>query len=114
MTKATLRHLAREWAMQYLYQRQMTKEEEPKPSLGLFCQQLQNHLSLSNDNFLESKTWAEEFVQGVVNNLHKIDEEIIQKSQNWTLERIALVDLTIMRLATYELLYKDTSRSYSY
>ena len=37
----------------------------------------------------------------------ELDEKISAASVNWSLERIAKVDLTILRLATYEILYED-------
>ena len=43
--------------------------------------------------------------QGVYENQEQIDAHISDFLQDWTLERLARVDLSILRLAVYELLY---------
>ena len=42
----------------------------------------------------------------MIENIDAVDAKIIQQAQNWTFERIAKVDLAILRLALYELLYR--------
>ena len=37
-----------------------------------------------------------------------IDEIILSKLKNWSLDRIAKIDLAILRLAIYEILYVDS------
>lgn len=44
-------------------------------------------------------------VKGVMNHIDKIDAEISNCLENWTIDRIASVEKTILRMATYELLY---------
>jgi len=46
-------------------------------------------------------------LKGVENNRQAIDELIAQTSENWSLERMPLVDRSILRLATFEMLYVD-------
>lgn len=50
------------------------------------------------------REFAEDLVRGVAENLEKIDGLIGEFSTNWSLERMARVDLAILRMATYELL----------
>lgn len=50
------------------------------------------------------REFAENLVRGVAGNLDKIDELIGEYSTNWSLDRMAKVDLAILRMATYELL----------
>jgi N utilization substance protein B len=50
------------------------------------------------------REFAENLVRGVAGNLEKIDDLIGEYSTNWSLERMAKVDLAILRMATYELL----------
>ena len=52
----------------------------------------------------QSRQFAETLVNGVAEYLERIDQLIDQHSSNWTLERMARVDLALLRLATYELL----------
>ena len=45
-------------------------------------------------------------IKGVYKNLNKIDEIISKKlSQSWTLKRLSEIEKSILRLATYELLF---------
>ena len=52
-----------------------------------------------------AKTFAETLVKGVVEYRAVIDKQIREVAKNWTLERMATVDLSILRICTYELLY---------
>lgn len=52
------------------------------------------------------KAFAEILIKGVVENLEEIDGIIDQYSTNWALDRMARVDLSLLRLSTYELLYQ--------
>ena len=45
-------------------------------------------------------------LDGVMTHLQELDEKIAAASVDWTLERMPMVDLTILRLATYEILYE--------
>ena len=39
--------------------------------------------------------------------MERIDKVIAETSENWSLERISVIDRTILRFAVYELLYCD-------
>ncbi len=49
--------------------------------------------------------FTEVLARGVVTHLDNIDRVIAETSTNWSVERMAKVDLAILRLAVYELLY---------
>ncbi len=49
--------------------------------------------------------FAERLVCGVAENLESIDQELKSFSTNWALDRMARVDLAILRLASFELVY---------
>ena len=53
----------------------------------------------------EVRHFAESLVCGVAENLEKIDQELNSYSTNWALDRMARVDLAILRLATFELIF---------
>ena len=53
-----------------------------------------------------AKAFAETLVSGVVEYRAVIDQEIRDIAKNWSLERMAVVDLSILRVAAYELLYQ--------
>ena len=51
--------------------------------------------------------YMEQLVAGVQNNVKDIDGVIAKYAVDWKLDRIMRVDLTILRLAIYELKYTD-------
>lgn len=53
------------------------------------------------------REFAEGLVLGVQEHQTEIDEAIRVRSKNWALSRMPRVDLNIMRLATYELLFRS-------
>lgn len=53
------------------------------------------------------REFAERLVLGVQEHQTEIDEAIKARSKNWSLSRMPRVDLNIMRLATYELLFRS-------
>ena len=53
-------------------------------------------------------------LEGVLRNREEIDGKIASAAQGWTTERMPLVDLTIMRLAVWEMMFeKDVPGSVS-
>jgi N utilization substance protein B len=51
--------------------------------------------------------FSSQLVQGVAENLEKIDKKISEYATNWRLERMAYVDRNILRLGSYELLFRE-------
>jgi N utilization substance protein B len=50
-------------------------------------------------------SYARELLRGVAAHLDDIDERLRGAARDWTLERMAVVDRAVLRLATYELAY---------
>ena len=92
---------SREYALQILYQIDIT-HEEPLSAIEDFWQA---HLEEGIDE--EMKDFAAEIVKGAVQNLVEIDRKIAQYATNWELERMAVVDRNIMRMGGFELLYSS-------
>jgi N utilization substance protein B len=91
------RRRGRELAVQSLYALELN------PSDGQsFVQQLPREVSADFD----AVDFAEDLVKGVMSNLLRIDLMIEEKSKNWAKSRMAKVDLSILRLATFELLFR--------
>ena len=61
-----------------------------------------------NNNTSEEKEYIEMILKGVKDNIKNIDDIILSKLKNWSLDRIAKIDLAILRLAIYEILYVDS------
>ena len=91
------RTLARDLALKFLYQIDITKDAL-SGELEFFWQ---------NQEDVESsvKEFAETLINGVAGKLNDIDKKISQFADNWELKRMAVVDRNILRLATFELLY---------
>ena len=54
----------------------------------------------------KSFSFAESLITGTLEHLADIDPIIQKNSENWVFSRIAKVDLAILRLAIYELLFR--------
>lgn len=51
--------------------------------------------------------YVSEIVTGVTSHRERIDELITTYSMGWTLERMPAVDRSLLRIAAYEILYRD-------
>jgi transcription antitermination protein NusB len=54
---------------------------------------------------VEARSFAEKLVRGVVENRKAIDGAIDATSKKWAMSRMAKVDLNILRIAAFELLF---------
>src|SRR6202142_1675228 len=55
----------------------------------------------------ETRRFADPLIRGAVEHRDAIDEHIKKHAKNWEFPRIAAVDRNIMRLAIYEMLYRE-------
>lgn len=53
----------------------------------------------------EEKAYFEKVIQGVEIHEKEIDSMILSKLKNWKVERIFKIDLAILRLAVYEIMF---------
>ncbi|WP_269522540.1 transcription antitermination factor NusB [Coraliomargarita parva] len=88
----------RKCAIQFLYQWELNKPDELNDDV---CQFFSNQ-----EEDRSYYAFAEELVHGVISEIELVDTEIKAHTQNWKFERIAKVDLAILRLAIYELLFR--------
>lgn len=56
----------------------------------------------------DDRAYIEQALAGVLEHLDELDERIAAHSHGWKIERMPLVDLTILRLAAWEILYSDS------
>jgi N utilization substance protein B len=54
----------------------------------------------------ELKAFARLLIAGAVENMRAVDEAITAHLQNWSFERLKKVDLAILRMGAYSLLYQ--------
>jgi transcription antitermination factor NusB len=90
------RSKARELALKFLYQIDITKEE-PSGALVRFWQE---HRAVNS-----VKEFAAQIIEGTLENLAQIDSMITKYAQNWQLKRMAVIDRNILRLASFELVF---------
>ena len=58
------------------------------------------------------RRFAQDLVEGTIAHLGTIDARIEAQAQHWRLERMAVIDRLILRMAVYEFLYRpDTPRT---
>jgi len=62
---------------------------------------------VEEQNSETARDFARDLVMGVDANLADIDKAIESHSQHWKIERIAMVELSILRLSLYEMMYTD-------
>ena len=55
----------------------------------------------------EDREYITAALEGVLAHRGEIDEKIEKTAKGWTIDRMSLVDLTILRLAVWEILYAD-------
>ena len=92
------RKLAREMAVCFLFQVEFQRE----------------NIKVQVEDFLDSygeasydKDYFLEIINGVLNSLKEIDELIEGKSKGWPIDRIAKMDLPILRVAVYEIKHRE-------
>ena len=88
------RREARELALQALYQLDVAGEGDP--AVALFW----SHFDAEGD----VQAFARELVDGVAAHRERIDALIAASAEHWRLPRLSRVDLSLLRLATFELL----------
>ena len=54
----------------------------------------------------EDRAYIFRVLEGVIDKRFLIDEKIEKAAKGWTLDRMPLIDLTVMRLAVWEMMYE--------
>ena len=120
-----IRHEAREWALQFLFQSEFNRAESIDEGFKLFWEhqdresppsatdagkdpQAQSE-SVARDGRMRAKArqFAEELARGVIAHHTEIDPLISQHAENWEIDRMGTVDRNAMRIAVYEMLHRD-------
>jgi N utilization substance protein B len=92
------RHRAREAVIQYHFWRDLQHGETPEriEDFWEFCP--------ATDRVRE---FAQPLIEGMVTHRDELDERIRKYCENYNLDRISVVDRNVLRLAIYEMLYRD-------
>jgi transcription antitermination protein NusB len=92
------RHDGRVAALQYLYAWSINPPANIVDDLRVFFEGMEQ----PRDHY----AFGEELIDGVVKNQAGIDAQIKVLAQNWEFERIAKIDLAILRIAMFEMLHR--------
>lgn len=96
------RHKARECALQMLFASDLVDRN---------CEALtSNYWTELGDPAIDDKTreFANGLVCGTILNISAIDDVIRTRAEHWRIERMAIVDRNVLRLAVFEFIYQDT------
>lgn len=85
-------------AMQYLYAWSLNRPALLAEDLRVFFENLSNPR--------EHYSFGEELIHGTIEHIGEIDATIKGLAHNWEFERIAKIDLAIMRVAIFEMLHR--------
>ncbi len=96
------RRKARECALQMLFAADVAKTS-PDVLTNYYWDEL-------GEEAIDEKTqeFASNLVIGTLRDLEKIDETIRTRAEHWRIERMAIVDRNVLRLAVFEFLFDET------
>lgn len=94
------RSRAREVILQVLYEDDLNADRDRKSADEFLRRRL-------NDD-PELVEFARSLLAGVRRNRGELDQLLSERAENWRLERMAVTDRNILRLAAYEMLFGDT------
>lgn len=92
------RRKSREYALQMLFQLDFTEKKINGKDFEDFWSDKKEDRNI--------KQFTEELVKGTLMHLDEIDRKIESVTENWILERMAVVDRAILRFAAFEILYR--------
>lgn len=91
----------RELAFKLIYSIEIQKAEDIKEAIELYLES--NEINSKN-----AKSYIEDAVIGINEHIKEIDKNIEKNLKSeWKIERISKIDLSILRLAIYEIIYKE-------
>jgi N utilization substance protein B len=90
----TLRRKSREFALQMLFEWDMTRQEPARVEKLFWTSARAAHAT---------RKFADQLFEGAVAQAEFIDQLVGKLSEHWKLERLAGVDRSILRLAIYEI-----------
>lgn len=106
---ASNRHLARMISVQTLYEWEFISERFPVEKNLDEKKKVKEILDRNYEEFkksLNNRDFVDDLVWGTLKYKENIDKILTPAAPEWPIEQIALVDLIVLRMATYELLFK--------
>lgn len=73
---------------------------------------LDSYLERENEVELneKGKEFLVEYAKGIIENQDKILEELDEKMEGWSFERVGNVEKALLKISVYEILFKDTPK----
>jgi len=96
-----LRRKSRELTLQFFYGRDL--QERPPAEETLDQEVEEFYTCFKSDQ--KAQLYAEKLINGISSHQEEIDNALADCSHHWRVERMALVDRNILRIAAYEVLY---------
>lgn len=94
--------------------RKLSREKTMELLFGMTCSKdtvaeaVENFVDNYEDNIKDiDLTYVKQALIGIDNNKEAIDEAISSNLQKWKIDRISKINLTILRLAVYEILFDE-------
>lgn len=102
------RRVAREYAIQFLFSMDFHKHDDTALQMTEFLDHKAEHKE-DEEAILnkDSRSYAEEIIKGTLLHFDEIDKLVEFHTTGWKKDRIAKVDLAILRLAIYEIVFND-------
>ncbi len=110
MTKKSSRRLERSFAFQVLYGISFAPVKDLDDVRTAFCNSpdFAEKIDIAQvNNFNDLQGFAWELVSGVWGHDKDLDEYITRFSRNWRLNRMGRIELTILRMGMFEMLYRS-------
>ena len=101
------RTITRENAMRVLYQIFLYKKNKIDYTTNGVIEEYMDNIPLEEHKIINTD-FLKALVEGVLNNINDIDNNISKYLENWTIDRLGLTDQAIIRISVYELLYTNT------
>ena len=95
------RRVLREQLFKLLFRIEFNDLEEMKEQCAFFFDDIDNPIEEKDMEVIQKK------FDLIMDKLAEIDEQINKKAKGWTTDRMGKVELTIIRLAIYEILYDE-------
>ena len=101
------RTITRAHALRVLYQIFLYKKNKIDYTTNGVIEEYMDNIPLEEHKIINTD-FLKELVEGVLNNINDIDNNISKYLENWTIDRLGLTDQAIIRISVYELLYTNT------
>lgn len=91
----------REQIFKLLFRIEFNEKEDMPEQLRLFFEEAEETVAESDEQYMTAK------YNKIMEKLSQIDALLNEKAEKWTTDRMGKAELTILRLAVYEILYDE-------